>query len=79
MTMRSAAVFDISCCDGGSGARLSPLVEESVLNFWKEALRFEGMFIPRKFWDILNAYLPPGSGTPLTEETIKRAFLGLRS
>ncbi|MBP2145062.1 hypothetical protein J2129_000516 [Methanofollis sp. W23] len=33
-----------------------PPVEESVLNFWKEALRFEGMVTPGEFCDVLIMY-----------------------
>ncbi|MDD3621392.1 MAG: hypothetical protein PHQ81_03200 [Methanofollis sp.] len=33
-----------------------PQVEESVENFWKEALQFEENFNPREFWDVLHVH-----------------------
>lgn len=29
-------------------------MEESVEHFWKKTLRFEGVFTPGPFWDILR-------------------------
>ena len=39
---------------GGSRGAASPPVEERVLSFSKEALRFEEMATPGEFWDMLH-------------------------